>query len=71
MGHGLADFELDMSFPCFPDVITIWGGVSKQVRQLLMMTKVGLHPTPPLTPRLPEVLAALCQQVPLLFPEPH
>lgn len=52
MGHGLADFELDMSSPCFPDVVTIWGGVSKQVQQLLMLTKVGLHPTPPLIPRL-------------------
>ncbi|NXX01715.1 CCD81 protein, partial [Larus smithsonianus] len=32
----LADLELDVSFPCFPDVVTIWSGVSKYVRQQLL-----------------------------------
>ncbi|NXY78566.1 CCD81 protein, partial [Glareola pratincola] len=36
MGHELADLELDMSSPCFPDVVTIWSGVSMYVRQQLL-----------------------------------
>ncbi|NWQ89789.1 CCD81 protein, partial [Burhinus bistriatus] len=36
MGHELADLELDVSFPCFPDVVTIWSSVSKHVRQQLL-----------------------------------
>ncbi|NXV85932.1 CCD81 protein, partial [Calonectris borealis] len=37
--HGLADLELDMSFPCFPGVISIWSSVSKHVRQQLLQEK--------------------------------
>lgn len=46
MGHELADLELDVSFPCFPDVVTIWSSVSKHVRQQLLDEKVGSYPTP-------------------------
>ncbi|NWY62434.1 CCD81 protein, partial [Chionis minor] len=38
-GHELADLELDVSFPCFPDVVTIWSSVSKHVRQQLLEEK--------------------------------
>ncbi|KAM6229235.1 EF-hand calcium-binding domain-containing protein 12 isoform 1-T1 [Spheniscus humboldti] len=39
MGRELADVELDVSFPCFPDVTTIWSSVSKHVRQQLLQIK--------------------------------
>ncbi|NXK28560.1 CCD81 protein, partial [Arenaria interpres] len=35
-GHELADWELDVSFPCFPDVVTIWRGVSNYIRKELL-----------------------------------
>ncbi|KAF1472573.1 Coiled-coil domain-containing protein 81, partial [Pygoscelis antarcticus] len=38
-GRELADVELDVSFPCFPDVTTIWSSVSKHVRQQLLQIK--------------------------------
>ncbi|NWH50145.1 CCD81 protein, partial [Fregata magnificens] len=34
-----ADLELDVSFPCFPDVVTIWSSVSKHVREQLLQRK--------------------------------
>ncbi|NXI44298.1 CCD81 protein, partial [Galbula dea] len=36
MGCELTDIELDISFPCFPDVVTIWSSVSKHVREQLL-----------------------------------
>ncbi|XP_075593056.1 coiled-coil domain-containing protein 81-like [Balearica regulorum gibbericeps] len=39
MGRELADLELDVSFPCFPDVVTIWSSVSKHVQQQLLQRK--------------------------------
>ena len=71
MGRELADLELDVSFPCFPDVVTIWSSVSKHVRQQLLQRKVGCYPTPPLAQMASGVPAALCQQVLLFFPELH
>ncbi|NXH78202.1 CCD81 protein, partial [Hydrobates tethys] len=38
-GRELADFELDVSSPCFPGVVTIWSSVSKHVRQQLLQEK--------------------------------
>lgn len=71
MGRELADVELDVSFPCFPDVTTIWSSVSKHVRQQLLQIKVGSYPTSPLAQMASGVPAALCQQVLLFFPEQH
>lgn len=69
MGRELADLELGVSFPCFPDVVTIWSSVSKHVQQWLLQRKVGSYPTPPVAETASGVLAALCQQVPLFFPD--
>ncbi|NXF40373.1 CCD81 protein, partial [Nyctibius bracteatus] len=38
-GRELADLELDVSFPCFPDVVTIWSSVSEHVQQQLLERK--------------------------------
>ncbi|XP_052653277.1 uncharacterized protein LOC128146155 isoform X2 [Harpia harpyja] len=38
-GRELADLELDVPFPCFSDVTTIWSSVSKYVRQQLLKRK--------------------------------
>ncbi|NXW25645.1 CCD81 protein, partial [Circaetus pectoralis] len=38
-GRELADLELDVPFPCFSDVATIWSSVSKYVRQQLLKRK--------------------------------
>ncbi|NWI22786.1 CCD81 protein, partial [Sula dactylatra] len=37
----VADLELDVPFPCFPDVVTIWSSVSKHVQRQLLQEKLS------------------------------
>lgn len=68
----LADLEHDTSWPCFPEIVTIWDSVSEYVLEHLAQNEVGLvscsSPHETLTVCL--VLTSLCHAAPLL-PSPE
>ena len=45
--HELSSLEPGTSFPCFPEIVAVWGAVSDYMLGQLKLDKVGWHPGPP------------------------